>query len=214
MSIRRKWRRWCRAIEDGILEQYKYDKVIYEGYMRILESNKAIQSPPDFHNWCCRNYGKSQLLCIRNLSDKDPQTYSIQKLIGSIARNYREVTKHACLYCYRGHHKRTARDFWDSNIGANHHFLPRGIPLMHIDEIKLLTEKAVKLVNNSIAHFSRTRRRRVFRFEQADKVIYRMVEILYFYSVLIGGKVACDVSNYVILYDWKSVFRQPWEEAT
>lgn len=211
MSLRRKWRRWCRAIENDILDQYKYDKLISEEYLKIIESNKAIQSPPDFHNWCCQNYGKSLLLYIRKLSDKDSRTYSIRKLVGDIAENHKLVTKSACLSCYKGHHKLTVLNYWNTNVGSNHKFIPRSIPLQHIEQIKLLTKKANNIVDKSIAHFDRTKRIRTIYFEEADKIIYNLVEILYFYSVLIGGRVACDTNNYHIEYDWKTIFKQAWE---
>jgi len=211
MSLRKKWRRWCRAIENGLLDDYKYDKLIYQNYLEILESNKVIQSPPDFHNWCCQNYGKSLLLYIRKLVDKDSRTYSIRKLVGNIAENHKIVTKYACLCCYKGHHKQTASDFWDNEVGAPHNYLPKSIPLRHIDDMKKLTKKAVRIVDKSIAHFDRTKRIRIFDFKEADEIIFKLVEILYFYSVLIGGGVACDTNNLTIEYDWQSVFNQPWK---
>ena len=211
MSLRRKWQRWCRAIENDILKQYKYDKLIYKEYLKIIESNKAIQSPPDFHNWCCQNYGKSLLLYIRKLSDKDSRSYSIRNLVGSIAENHKQVTKHASLCCYKGHHKQTVLNYWNTNIGNNHKFIPKSIPLRHIEQIKLLTKKANTIVDKSIAHFDRTKRLRSIDFEKTDKIIYNLVEILYFYSVLIGGRVACDTNNYYIVYDWKTIFNRPWK---
>lgn len=211
MSLRRKWRRWCRVIENDILDQYKYDKLIYENYLAIIESNNAIQSPQDFHNWCCQNYGKSLLLYIRKLADNDSRSYSIRKLVSSIAENNRLVTKYACLCCYKGHHKQTVLDYWDINVGSKHQFIPKSIPLRHIEHIKLLTKKAGTIVNTTIAHFDRTKRIRTIEFEEADRIIFKLVEILYFYSVLVGGKVACDTDNYIIPYDWKSIFKQAWE---
>jgi hypothetical protein len=179
-AIRKKWRRWCRAIENDILDQYKYDKLIYKDYLKIIESNKSIQSPADFHNWCCRNYGKTLLLYIRMLSDDDPRTYSIRKLVGDIAENHRLVTKHACLFCYKGHHKQAALNYWDTKIGSGHQFLPKSIPLHHIEQIKFLTEKATNIVNKTIAHFERRRCARTFEFAEGDEVIYQLVEILFF----------------------------------
>lgn len=211
MSLRRKWRRWCVTIEHNILDQYKYDKLIYEGYLNIIESNNAIQSPADFHNWCCKNYGKSLLLYIRMLSDKDSRSYSLRKLVGSIASNHHLVTKYAFLRCYKPHHKETALDYWNTNIGSKHKSLPKSFPLRHIEDIKKITEDAVNYVNKSIAHFDRTNRIRSFEFEKADRIIFELVKILYFYSFLIGGQVACDINNFHITYDWKSVFNQPWK---
>ena len=71
--------------------------------------------------------------------------------------------------------------------------------------IKLLTKKASTIVDRSIAHFDRNNRIRTIEFEEADKIILKLVEILYFYSVLLGAKVACDTDNYIITYDWKSI---------
>ena len=209
-SLRRKWRRWCRAIENDILDQYKRDKLIYEGYIQIIESNKTIQSPADFHDWCCQNYGSSLLLYIRKLADKDRQSYSIRKLVGDIAENHRLVTKHACLCCYQGNHRQAARDYWDNNIGSNYKVIPKSIPLHHIDQIKSSTKKAVHIVNKSIAHFDRLKRIRTIEFKEADNIIFNLVKILYFYSVLIGGDVACDTDNYYIEHDWKSIFNRAW----
>ena len=209
-SLRRKWRRWCRTIEDDLLDQYKYDKLIYESYLEIIESNKAIQSPPDFHNWCCQNYGNSLLLCIRKLSDKDSRSYSIRKLVGDIAENHRLVTKYACARCYQGHHKQAALDYWDSNIGSQHKFIPKSIPLRHIEQIKSLTRKATNVVDKSIAHFDRLKRIRTIEFKEADNIIFNLVKILYFYSTLIRGNVACDTDNYRIESDWKSIFNRAW----
>jgi len=210
MTIRRKWRRWCRAIENGLLDQYKYDKLIYKTYLKIIESNQSIQSPPDFHNWCCQNYGKSLLLYIRKLSDRDSRTYSIRKLVGNIAENNTLVTKYACICCYKGHHKQTVSNYWDDEIGISYQYLPKSIPLNHIEEIKRLTEKATTIVDRSIAHFDRTNRKRIIEFQEADDIIYKLVEILYFYSVLIGGCVACDTDNLVVEYDWGSIFDHAW----
>jgi len=217
MSHREKWRRWCKAIEDNILQQYKHDKLIYKGYLNIIESNKSIQSPADFHNWCCQNYGNTLLVYIRKLADKDPRTYSIRKLVGDIANNNRRVTRYALLRCYEARHKQSYLNYWDTNIGNNHKFLPKGIPLQHINKIKSLTEKAVNMVESSIVHTNRKIRARTFEFAEADKIIFELVKILYFYSVLIGGQVACDINNYSIQYDdddWQSIFNQPWAPNT
>lgn len=211
MPLRRKWRRWCRIIENDILNQYKYDKLIYKEYLKIIEANKAIQSPPDFHNWGCQNYGKSLLLYVRKLSDKDSRTYSIRKLVGNIAENHKQVTKRALVCCYKGHHKQTVLDFWNTNVGSNHEFIPKSIPLSHIEQIKTVTKKANTIVDKTIAHFDRTKRIRTIEYEKVDKIIYNLVEILYFYSVLVGGHVACDTNNYVIVYDWKTIFKKAWE---
>lgn len=94
---------------------------------------------------------------------------------------------------------------------AKYMYLPREIPLKHIDEIKWLTKKAVTVVDKSIAHFDRTKRIRTIEFEEADKIIFQLVEILYFYSVLLGAGVACDTNNLTIQYDWKSIFNQAWK---
>ncbi|HUT46455.1 MAG TPA: hypothetical protein VMX36_09220 [Sedimentisphaerales bacterium] len=209
-SLRRKWRRWCRAIEDDLLDQYKYDKLIYEGYIEIIESNKTIQSPADFHNWCCQNYGNSLLLYIRKLSDKNSRSYSIRKLVGDIAENHRLVTKYACLRCYQGHHRQDVLDYWDKNIGSNCKFLPKAKPLKDIKKIKSLTTKPINIVNKSVAHFDRTNRIRTIEFEEADKIIFKLVEILHFYSVLIGEEIACDTGNCDIDNDWKSIFNRAW----
>lgn len=211
MTLRKKWRRWCRAIEDGLLDDYKYDKLIYKDYLEIIESNEKIHYPPDFHNWCCNNYGKSLLLYIRKLADKDSRSYSVRKLVGDISVNCKLISKYACLCCYRGHHKQTVSYFWDNKIGSKYMYLPREIPLKHIEEIKCLTKKAVTVVDKSIAHFDRTKRIRTIEFEEADKIIFQLVEILYFYSVLLGAGVACDTNNLTIQYDWKSIFNQAWK---
>ncbi len=143
--------------------------------------------------------------------DKDSRSYSIRKLVSNIAENNHLVTKYACLCCYKGHHKQTVLDYWNNNVGNKSQFLPKEIPLSHITQIQSLTKKASIIVDKSIAHFDRTNRIRIIEFDEADKIISILVEILYFYSVLLGGQVACDTDNYDITYDWKSIFKQAWK---
>jgi len=212
MTLRRKWRKWCKVIEEEMLDPFKYDKLVYEGYLEIIESNKEIQSPPDFHNWCCKNYGTSLLLCIRMLTDSDSRVYSIRKLVGNICENNKLITKYALLRCYPKHQHRTYKEFWDKQIGKEKKFLPKDIPLTHIDNIKILTRRANNITNKAVAHFDRKKRIRSFEFSSANEIIYRLVEILHFYSVLVGEEIACDINNYSIPYNWKEIFEKPWKK--
>jgi hypothetical protein len=211
MSKRRKWRRWCQKIDEEILEPYKYEKLIYENYLELIESNEQIQSPPDFHNWCCQNYGVKLLLYVRKLADKQTGTYSIRKLVGDIVNDYKLLTRNACLRCYRPHEKRLILGFWDREIGSQYQCLPRSVALQHLSEIDKLTSHAKGIIDKSIAHYDRNSRYRVYTFENANKIIYQLIEILHFYSVLVGNEVACDIDNFSIEYDWMSIFNKPWK---
>ncbi len=69
MSGMRKWRRWIKTIYQVIIDSIREDKVIFDGYYALVESNTAISSPWNFHQWALHNHERSLMLQVRKLVD-------------------------------------------------------------------------------------------------------------------------------------------------
>ena len=212
MSYLQKWRRWCERIEIDILAPYKFDKLIAEEYFGIIEPVLKNGAPPDFHNWCTVNYGFSVAMVIRKLSDDNTRVYSIRKLVGDIAEHHKTIKKSSYIRRYPKHFRSLAEDNWNKNISSKKEFLPKGIALSHIEEIKNSTKRVNSITNNFLAHTNRAKNKKyTVEFDEMYSVIRRLIEIGYFYSDLVGGNnIPDDDSNVSFPRDWQSIFREPW----
>ncbi len=212
MPYLQKWRRWCERIEIDILTPYKFDKLIAEEYFEIIAPVLKTGAPPDFHNWCTVNHGFSVAMVIRKLSDDNSRVYSIRKLVGDIAEHHKTIKKSSYIRRHPKHFRSLAEDNWNRKISSKKEFLPKGIPLGHIEEIKDSTKRVNSITNNFLAHTNRAKNKKyTVEFDEMYSVIRRLIEIGYFYSDLVGGNnIPNDDSNVLILRDWQSIFREPW----
>src|SRR5207245_425691 len=107
MSRKRKWRRWIRVIDQVIFESIREDKLVFDSYYALLESKAAIRTPWNFHRWVLQNHGRSLVLQVRKLADRDKRnlSYSLRKLMGHIAENPESITKRSFVTAFPKHHR-------------------------------------------------------------------------------------------------------------
>jgi hypothetical protein len=211
MSKIAKWKNWCLRIEGEILTPYKFDKLIAEEYFKIIKPVLDDGAPADFHNWCNNNYGLALAMIIRKLSDEDPRVYSIRKLVGDIANNNSVIKKTGYVRRYPRHLRDLAEQNWNNRISSVDDVLPKSIPSAHIDEIKLITRKVNVITNRFLTHTNRSRNKKYsVSFDEMYSIVRRLIEIGYFYSDLVSGKISDDDSNVSINYDWIDIFKKPW----
>jgi len=190
-----------------------YTTLVFDNYYALVESDQAISSPWNFHQWVLQNHGRSLLLQVRKLVDSDRRAYSLIKLLGQIANDPKSITKRSFLAAYPRHHRDIAAVNWARYAGgANVQHLPRSVPLQDIELLKRLSYRICMLVNKDIAHLDRRRRRRTTNFDELYKLLGRFVSVAAKYGDLLGRPVADDLDNFVITYDWMSIFDAPWRK--
>ena len=209
-----KRRHWIKTIDQVIIDSIREEKVIFDGYDALVESNTAISSPWNFHQWVLNNHGHSLMLQVRKLVDPDSRTYSLRKLLGEIANSPGTITRCAFFAAYPKHHRGIAAMNWVKYTGGtNVDRLQKSVPLQDIDLLKRLSERICTLVNRDIAHLDRRRRRRKTNFDEIYEVLGKIVSIGAKYGDLLGRPVADDLDNFVITYDWMSVFDVRWRKS-
>ena len=214
MSGKRKWRRWIKVIDQVIFNSIREDKLVFDNYYALVESNKAISSPWNFHSWVLQNHGRSLMLQVRKLVDSDRRTYSLRKLLGEIANNPGSITKRSFVAAYKEHHRDIAAVNWARYVGGTSVLqLPNSVPLQDIELLDRLSKRICVLVNKDVAHLDRRRRKRTTNFNELYYLLRKLVSIAAKYGDLLGRPVADDLDNFAITYDWMSIFDVPWRKS-
>jgi len=214
MSQKREWRRWISVIDQEIFDSIREDKLVFDKYYALLESNAAITTPWNFHQWVLQNHGRSLMLQVRKLADRDDRTYSFRRLIGQIANNPESITKRSFVAALPKHHRDIAVTNWIKYAGGVDVLkLPRSVPYKDIECLDLITKRVCILVNKDIAHLDRCRRRRTTNFDDLYALLRELVSLAAKYGDLLGVDVADDLDNFAIDYDWMSIFDLPWRQS-
>lgn len=214
MSGKRKWRCWIKVIDQVIFDSIRKDKLVFDSYYTLIESNTGISTPWNFHQWVLQNHGRSLMLQVRKLVDSDPRTYSLRKLLGEIANNPESITKRSFVAAYPKHHRDIAANNWAKYVhGESVPHLPKSVPLKDIELLKCLSKRVCILVNKEVAHLNRRRRKRTTNFDEVYYLLKQLVSIAAKYGDLLGKPVADDLNNFAITYDWMSIFDVPWRTS-
>lgn len=212
-SIRRRWRSWIGQLDLHVVLPAYLDKAMFEAYVAMVEGNKLVQAPGNFHLWVFRNYAHSLAICIRKLVDRDNRTVSLRGLLGAIADSPRVLTKRAFLGRYPAHHRDLGERNWSRHCGSgSHDFLPRGVAHRDLQAVDRVAERVVRIVNKEIVHHQRGRRYRTLHMDKAHRALDELLEILAKYGDLCGRPVPSpyDVHD---ASDWTNIFRHPWLDA-
>jgi hypothetical protein len=205
------WQKIFRKIDDEILIPYKFNRLIAERYFDIIKPTIKDGGDPTFHNWCNDNYARSLLLTIRMLCDENKESCSIRYVLGQIAEHANEIKKNDYISRHESRWQDTVRNIWNNEIGSDQENLPRAIPLKHIEELRSLSASIVGITHNHIAHKSRNETATfTIEFDEAYRVIRRLISICHFYADLVGEIVPNDDLNVSFCYNWESIFYQPW----
>ena len=89
---RQKWQGQLKEVGRQ-LGKYLGRHEIYEGILKIVQSNEKIQDPPDICNWMFENYADSVASAIRRLNDDGKGTLSLKRLIQDIRDNRDVITR-------------------------------------------------------------------------------------------------------------------------
>lgn len=213
-SIRRRWRSWIGQLDQHVALPAYLDKAMFEAYVDMVEGNKLVQTPGNFHHWVFRNYAHSLAICIRKFADRDNRTVSLRGLLGAIADSPRVLTKRAFLGRYPVHHRDLGEQNWIRYCGAtNHDFLPRGVAHQDLQAVDRIAERVVRIVNKEIVHHERERKFRTLHMDEAHRALDDLLEILAKYGDICGRPVPCpyDIHD---ASDWMQIFRRPWLDGS
>lgn len=208
MKNRRKWRKWIDVIDNTIYMPVRIYTPIFKGYIRLLEQNRKIREPFHFHEWVLHNHSNTILLTMRKIQDKDKRTYSVRRLLGDIQYNHKSLTFRSYMHDCPKHFQDTCISFWKSVCGENN-VIPKNVVQRDITEIDRLTDKAIKAVNQTIAHISKDRRYRTFEFKSVYLDIEGTLKIFQKYTVLLRRPKDNRIEA-VIPYKWESIFEDKW----
>jgi nucleosome binding factor SPN SPT16 subunit len=86
------------------------------------------------------------------------------------------------------------------------------VPLQDIELLRRITKRICTLVDKDIAHLDRRRRQRTTDFDELYNLLRKIVSLAAKYGDLLGIPVADDLDNFVITYDWMSIFDLPWRK--
>jgi hypothetical protein len=211
VNAKRKWRRWISIIDREILDEIRASKYIFDGYRSLVEANESIREPGDFHEWVLSNHGRSVLLQVRKLADRDNRVYSLRRLIDSIADNSSLVTRSGFIRSYPRHHRDHAEAAWQRYTGsASAASLPPSVPLEDIVLLEKMTANAVTMVDKHIAHLDRKRRVRISSWDDVYAILAKQVSLTAKYGDLLGRQIADDLDSFAIPRDWMSIFDRAW----
>lgn len=214
MLHKRKWRRWIKIIDQVILDSIRGDKLVFDSYSSLLESNTVISTPWNFHQWVLQNHGRSLMLQIRKLVDPDSRAHSLRRLLEEIKSNPESITKRSFVAAYQKHHRDIAANNWAKYVhGKSVPHLPKSVPLKDIELLKRLSKRVCILVNKEVAHLDRRRRKRTTNVDELYDLLKQLVSIAAKYGDLLGRPVADDLDNFAITYDWMSIFDVPWRKG-
>jgi hypothetical protein len=218
MLQKRKWRSWIRVIDRVIFDSIREDKLVFDRYYALLESNAVINTPWDFHQWVLQNHGRSLMLQVRKLTDGDRRSYSLRRLMEEmkeqIEKNPRSITRHSFVTAFPKRHRDIALTNWTKYAGGVRVLqLPSMVPEKDIKLLKRITKRVCILVNKDIAHLDRRRRQRPINFDELYRLLGRLLSLAAKYGDLLGVRVADDLDNFTIPYDWMSIFDLPWRQS-
>lgn len=210
-SLRRKWRRWARAVDTTILDEIRVDKVMFENYRHILDSNPSIQQPATFHRWVLGNYGKVLALQVRRLADNNPRSYSVRRMVGDILVNHRLITRTSYLRSHRPQERQYAERTWISYTDStNPDVLPRGVCDRDLRALRMAAFRVSRLVDRDIAHLDRRRHSRKVLYEDVFEALEFQASLTAKYADLVGYRMPGTVRNGGYGEDWVRLFEQPW----
>lgn len=212
-SLRQKWRRWLKRIERDVLDLV-IAQHIYEGIGTIVLSNPAIQQPSDVHSWMSRNYGIATVIGIRRLTDTDPRSVSLARLLLDLAANPNAVTRESHVCRYRLDLRGAGEHWFDEFAGKGENTLPPKVPSRHLRQLTEAERRIRQLVNKRIAHLDqRNVRRKPVQFQEIHDVIRVIERTVIEYKLLLEGASPQPSLLPTWLYDWWEVFYQPWVKS-
>lgn len=209
-NIRRRWRSWIHQLDEQITLPAYLDKAIFERYVEIVEGNKRIQTPGNFHHWIFRNYAHSLAIRIRKLVDTDSRAVSLRGLLGAIGHNAKVLTRRSFLSHYPAHFQGLGEQNWVSHCGGrNRESFPAGVALKDLQLVNRIAERVVRIVNKEIVHHERGRRYRTLHMDRAHSALQDLHRVLVKYGDICGRSVPFpyDIQD---MSGWDQIFRQRW----
>lgn len=216
-AFRQKWRRWLPRLKDDISDLY-HGLQIYKDLIEIVKANPETLKPPVFFNWAENNFLAIFCVGIRRLSDKDPRSISLRRLLQEMLWRPDVVSRrsYVMLQNRRG-------------IRASHY---RGIlnPFKAFDEVAIKDKSRIsamlvrkdlaslkkaevrirRLVSKRIAHNAPLNQIRKFpKKQQIEEALELFDRLLAKYNTLLTGE---GFSTFYATpqYEWRTVLQKPW----
>lgn len=213
-QLRRKWRRWVKRLRPEV-QDLVVSRYIYEVLGRIVQANKLVQSPNDFHTWVSRNYAFTAAVGVRRLADltQPRRTISMAILLDDIARHPAAITRTSHVRRYSPD-MRDAGEWWfDKFAGKGEKTLSSSIPTEDLRQITSAQQRIRVFVNQRIAHLSKRNTRRLpLKLREVHDTIGLIERTYLRYTILLEASAPPTLLP-TWQYDWKSVFYRPWIES-
>lgn len=212
-NLRIKWKRWLDKIGQylGVL-LVSYD--VHKDIGRIVSKNKKIQSPALLHNWTSNNYIHTVYVSIRRLTDKDPRTISLYRLLEDIKKHPKVITRSKYVSGYpewmrtEGFADRDYNNF--ANIRDNY------ISKFKIErQQKNLIKNTIIIKNYTdkwVAHLDLNRKRIKRPLSRDIKKAIQCIDELYCQYNMLLTRGGLRTRKPVIQFDWKEPLRHAWIE--
>ncbi|MEX0622254.1 MAG: hypothetical protein WD187_04695 [Candidatus Woykebacteria bacterium] len=203
-AMRKKWLTWVGEIQEKtayILEI----REIQSRYLEIVDKNKQIQNPPDFHRWVLQNYGASVVMSIRRQLDMSPDVVSLRRLLAEMSVHPKVVSRNWFRSFYTNPHTNPDGDF--SVIAGSGEYFDPEIAKKDIKDLDTLGRNIKKYANKELAHNTNTNVSVTYKeinnfIESLDKMVSR-------YYLLFTGS-SMESSLPIWQYDWQEIFTKPW----
>ena len=87
-----KWGEWIMVIHEEV-ENAILNRHIRQEIAAIIDANPRIQRPSAFYEWMAAVYSDSGLMAVRRQIDKDPQSFSLVRLLCEIVKHPRVLSR-------------------------------------------------------------------------------------------------------------------------
>lgn len=203
-SYLEKWTRWIDSMHKDV-EKILINRMFYKKYLEIVKNNSEIQTPSDFHIWIRENYVASIVSAIRRQLDTRSDIVSMAKLLSEIKNNNQILTRE----WYKNLHNYDWADADFTNAAGNGDFFDKKIVKRDLAELAKLGEDIKEYANTYISHKSKIEMIKVPTFNDVDKFIDKLEEIMKRYILLFTA------SGYSELlptwqYNWEEIFTKKW----
>lgn len=189
------------------------NKYVHGRYLEVVNANKSIQSPSDFHEWTIRNYGSYVVMAIRRQLDNDSDVISLKRLLTELKESPQSLTKDWFRTLYKDtpnngpiSMEAFADSDFENHAGKFEHFDP-SIAQADLVQLETLGKKITRYANKQIAH--RTKAKATLTFREINKFLDELESIVKKYILLFTASGYPSLTP-VFQYDWEAIFTKVW----
>jgi len=186
-------------------ENMLVNRYFLKEYFAIVQKNKRIQNPRDFHDWVTGNYYCAIVMNIRRQLDIRNDSISFLKLLKEIEKNPEILSR----YWYKNTHQYDWADVDFTNNAGSGSFIDKKIVNGDIKKLKDLGSRIEKFGDEYFAHRSKNPTTSKLTIKEVDDFIDQFESIVkrYFLLFTAGGY---ETFLPVWQYNWQEIFNYRW----